>query len=119
MVTGTPSLLPIAGLSYSGNPPSAQLAIGQGWGPAEITLNGIFSKAEVTNLLTGVAGSPVGWPGRYGGNPGAYASGWTVANQPLEWVKFFEYPLDGPYSVGVYSSFPNFGYDDPRFIGGS
>ena len=54
----------LAGLANGG---SALLPVGQGYGPADINLNSIFSNAEVTNILEGTSS---GWPGRYGGTPG-------------------------------------------------
>ena len=52
---------------------SVTLPIGQGYGTANINLNGIFSPAEVSAIIMGTTGTPTGWPGRYGGSPGSHA----------------------------------------------
>ena len=71
-------------------PSPVTMAIGQGYGVANINLNAIFSPAEVSAIIMGVGpsstppASPVGWSGRYGGSPGQSFAQSSTANRQFE-----------------------------------
>ncbi|HEX3997535.1 MAG TPA: hypothetical protein VHX65_03180 [Pirellulales bacterium] len=81
----------IAGLGSGSLSGANAQPIGQGYGPAEINLNGIFSAAEVKAIIEGTGN----WSGRYGGPPATTFSAWpnTTYCRPLELLKLFEYPI--------------------------
>jgi hypothetical protein len=98
----------MAGLPSGG---TVLLPIGQGYGPADVNLNGIFSQAEVKAIIEGIAGTApsVGWSGRYGGSPGSTFSAWSNTNKPLELIKLFEFPIVGAQTDNPLAVLTSFG----------